>query len=347
MYQVKVNSAALRINGPRETFHAHDHDQLRKAAHVFHTEWHGIRSATSCLPGHKIGISADSGIEGDAIRRIHGYLYEHKIAKVVYQGFSRNADILARALKKLMKGDFEQYVVSHVTSSQFEYRFEVDQQISILSCLRDRVISKIGSVKPRFYTVIPEYWHRTIYNAPPRLLKYVAASRVNSSIAFVPLENTLRKNLFTNIIGAQNSSAISQVWSVNIPSGLESIVDTKKCRVVGYQRGSNLHDRMSEATVVLNCTLAECQPMTQLEAISVGTPCLTGRLGLEELSDHKLTRLMEVTEIDSPHSITEAIDRLIYHMRDTSVNFPEELRSYADQRVQLSLASLAEFLDFS
>ncbi|CAO4177791.1 glycosyltransferase [Methylorubrum extorquens] len=345
MFKININTSGLRINGPAETFHAHESEAFNHVAHIFHLEWHGIRSATSCLPGHKIGISANSTIEGDAIRRIHGHLYEHKVKKIIYQGFSKNAEILARSLKSLMREHIEQFVITHVTSTQFEFAFEVDQQISILSCLRDKIVNRLGSVKPNFHTVIPSYWSKTIYNAPPNLIRYGQYHKKDRNIAFIPLENTLRKNLYTNIIGAQNAKSVDQVWTVNHPSGLENLADLSKCRTVGYQRGSNLYDRMSEATIVLNCTLAECQPMTQLEALAVGTPCLTGKLGLAEMSDHRLTEFLEVSEIDSPHSITAAIEKILAYIHSDEQRFAVELRGYLDYRTNLALKSLSSFLD--
>ncbi|WP_156295536.1 hypothetical protein [Methylobacterium aquaticum] len=340
-----LQNLKLRINGPAETHRAQMDDRFDRVAHVFHLEWHGIRSATSCLPGHKIGISADQNIDGDMVRRIIGFIYEQKISKIVYQGFSNNAEVVARALNKNFGKKIDQYVVTHVTSTQFEHYYEIIQQKSILTCLSEKVFHRIGSVKPDFQHVITSYWPATIFNAPPRMIAYQFTVPKNVGTVFVPLENTLRKNLYTNIIGALNSKNVSLVFTVNQPSGLESIVDTNKCKVIGYQRGSQLYDRMAEASLVLNCTLAECQPMTQLEALAVGTPCLTGKLGLVELEDHPFTQLTEVNMIDSPAPITTAIDRIFFEIKNDYECFIKMMNSYVDLRTILALNSIAKFVD--
>ncbi|BDL41099.1 hypothetical protein [Methylorubrum sp. GM97] len=334
----------LSLDAPRETTNAHVDMRFRHVAHLFHLEWHGIRSATSCLPGHKIGITADRNLDGDTLRRLIGFIYENNIKHVICQGYSLNADLAIRAMNANFKSNINLHVISHLTSTQFENYFEVEMQKYILKALQDKIVRKIASVKPNFNSVISQYWPKLIINCTPALRGMYRHSSADPGYAFVPLENTIRKNLYTNILAALDTDMISEVLTVNDPSGLGNIRDLQKCRTIGFQRGRQLLERMADASVVMNCTLAECQPMTQLEALAVGTPCMTGRLGIEELNDHPLTKMTEVEIVDNPAHITKQVEALITTRRGDPENFDALLKGYVEFRNGLAIDRLADFV---
>lgn len=334
----------LHLDAPRETANAHVDSRFQQIAHLFHLEWHGIRSATSCLPGHKIGITADRSLDGDALRRLIGFIYENDIKSIICQGYSRNADLVVRVVKRNFR-DINIYSVSHLTSTQFENYFEVEMQKLIISAFNDKIIRKLASVKPNFNAVLEQYWPKLIINCSPALRGEYRHSFTSPGYAFIPLENTIRKNLYTNVVAALATDMVSEVLTVNDPSGLSTIRDLHRCRVVGFQRGRQLFERMADASVVLNCTLAECQPMTQLEALAVGTPCLTGRLGIEELEDHPLTRMTEVSIVDNPIYITRQIEELLSYRSNNPLEFDVLLKNYLTLRNGLAIDRLLQFVE--
>lgn len=334
----------LSLNASRDTRHAHHDSRFAQVAHIFHHEWHGIRSATGCLPGQKVGIPADSELDGDLLRRLLAFVYECDIKKVIYQGFSKNADKIARIIDRDFNRSIEQYAVTHVTSTQFEFFFEIEMQKLIKAAIDDKVLSKVGSVKPLFSAISNKYWPKTIYNFTPNLDMTSYSEEAVLDCAFVPLENTLRKNLYTNIIAALRSKRVSQVYTVNNPTGLELLMDLRRCRVIGFQRGMQLFERMAGSTIVLNCTLAECQPMMQLEALAVGTPCLTGPLGLHELDDQPLSRLLEVIAVDNPAAITRRIDEVMEIVQEDGSMMRQMIADYVIVRNSLALERLTEFV---
>ena len=136
---------------------------------------------------------------------------------------------------------------------------------------------------------------------------------------FVPVENTWRKNLYTNILAACNTEGIERIYTVNWPRAFSRPWRTfSRLQLVGYKRGLDLLTTLGSVSAVLAVTLAECQPMTQLEAFALGTPALTGPLELAEFADHELTQLCEVPHLDNP--------ALIFPVSETHHRFAE-LRS--------------------
>lgn len=135
------------------------------------------------------------------------------------------------------------------------------------------------------------------------------------------------------------------MWTTNYPNGLESIADLRRLRLVGYLRGAKLLSRMAECWAVAMATLAECQPMTQLEAFAVGTPAVTGPLELAEFAGDELVALCEVDRLDSPPHIAAALGRLMDFRSADPSGCREMIRDHLCRRHALATERYAEFLD--
>ncbi len=334
----------IQFGERRDCVHAHRHPVLDRVLHVVHADWHGIRSATAACPGLKLTIPHDEDLSGDAMRHIHGLLVKFGVGKIIFQGYSDVADGIATDIKKTFGDEIDLYVVTHVNASQFEHHFEMRMQERILRNFHLGVFRRLGSVKPDFHMVIPEYWPRTIINYAPNLGDSVRAMQFDASAVLIPLENTWRKNLYTNILAAIRTASVELVYTVNWPTELERITSLVKVKLVGYRRGIDLYTTMGSVSTVLAATLAECQPMTQLEAFAVGTPGLTGKLGVAELANHELTRLCEVEALDNPAPIAAALERLVTLRRDDPHAISQMLDDYLPRRHAIADQRYLEFL---
>lgn len=301
---------SLGFNEERDLQFADKTAGFESVMHICDRDWHGIRSATGCLPGHKATISHKQQLHGEEIRHLEGLIFHHDIKAICFQGYSDTANSLCEILHNIFGHDLRQYAVTHVTSVQFENKFEMRMLKLMQERKREGILRNLASVKPDFHFVCPEFTGPLITNIVPNL-PYRPYSIRNQSIAFVPIENTWRKNLYTNVLACEASKKITQVLAVNEPSNLGDSRALRKTRVVGYQDKVNLFGFMASVGLVLNVTLAECQPMTQLEALAMGTPCLTGPLGLGAISKHPLSKMTEVGILDNPRFIMEAADRII------------------------------------
>ena len=324
------NDSSMRI-------YSHPCDGFDHVLHIAHREWHGIRQATAACPGSKLLISADDPLTEEDLDYIADLISGHDYKIIVFQGFSPNADHLLVQLKARLLNDISCYVITHVNATQFENYFEMAQLAIINKRLLMGTLDGLGSVKPDFKSVVGQCWEKTIFNFPPNFPASLRNLKYTDGLVHVPLDASWRKNLHTNIISALNSGNVKEVRTSNFPFGLESVLPLGKLRVTGYLRGESLYSQMADANIVLCATLAECQPMTQLESLAVGTPCLTGPLGLIELADDPLTQLCEVNVLDNPRLVANNIDNVIQFRNDD----PGAMLRLIEARLS-KLASLAE-----
>jgi glycosyltransferase involved in cell wall biosynthesis len=234
--------------------------------------------------------------------------------------------------------------VTHVTTSQFEHQFEIRMQQRIRERLHTGILQKAASVKPNFSAFMKEVSEVTIINIAPNLYHITDPWPARDRQAvLVPLENTWRKNLYTNIIAAEYAESVDRVLTVNFPSELDYVFPMRKTETIGFQTPLGLLRYMASVGVVLNATFTECQPMAQLEALAVGTPCITGPLRLAGLSSHPLAVLCEVTELDDPGLLATKIERLIFEWRSDPDGLCEMTRDFCQRRLAAGLESYKRF----
>lgn len=312
---------------------------------VAHREWHGIRNATGAYPGNKLLISCDDPLSGDEIDNILTWIERHEIRKVVFQGYSRNADTLLLRINAHFLGEVECFVVTHVTTTQFEHYFEIEQQSLLLQRKRMGSIKRLGSVKPDFGQAFDSYWTGTIVNFAPNIDPALHVEKSAEVSLYAPLDVSWRKNMYTNIIAGILCDNVQWVKTSNFPNGLPDIHNVQKVVMTGYLRGMDLFEEMGRSAAILVATLAECQPMTQLEALAMGTPAITGPLGITEFEGDPLTELTTTYALDNPFLLSKDIGRLVDVAVSDSKAMSEMISGHLEMRHSLAAQRFAEFLD--
>lgn len=333
------------LNQPRDTQYAHGHDILNNVLHVFHLNWHGIRSATGALPGHKLGIHPDKPLSDVAMERVLAFVTDQGISHVVFQAYSIEAAKLAAILRYQFKSNIHISNISHVTASQLKYKFEIDMIEIVNNQIADGILDKRGSVKADVGAFLKNCHSEMIYNCSPNI--EINNNIDKKNIAFIPLENISRKNLFTNSISALNSLYIDEVLTVNEPIYLSKILDIAKIKKVNFMMREDLFLTMQQSSVVLNVTFAECQPMTQLEALACGTPCLTGPLNLPVLGQTDLARMTTVAVPDNVSAVTKAIDTVMELVLTDRQTLRRSIVDYRSCALELTIDSYKKFLEFT
>ena len=341
---MSIEKYGILFNLESDTAGAHRDSGLANVLHVFDAHWHGIRSASACLPGHKASISHKSMVSGDGLLHLFSYIHSHRIEHVCFQGFSENALEVAELLKREFGSGVQLNVVTHVSAAQFEHQFEMKMLGRMIAAQERGVIRRLGSVKPRFHGVLPQFWNGTIINVPP-VVKDATYLRVPES-ALIPMENTWRKNLYSNFLAAIRCEQIRTIYAVNWPTGLEDIADLEKVRLVGFMRPAQLVAQAAACGVIVHASLIECQPMTLLEGLAVGTPTITGPLGIHpEIDSHPFTRLGEVAYVDDVGAIQDAIGVICGLWRSDPAALGDMARDQYALRTRLGLQSYQNFLD--
>lgn len=321
--------------------------------HIVHKEWHGIRQSVAYCPGHKMLIPAESALEPQGDARSNDHLVRKSIGDeierlgithVAFQGYSDNADQVLIYLRARFGPGLRCVVINHVTTSQFDNHFEMVMLDRMFTRVRLGVLDGIASVKPDFGKVFPDIWGGLILNYAPHLPQFDMPAASGTVDLYAPLAADWRKNMFTNVLAAELAGNVDRIKVTNIPYGLENLVPMTKLRYVGFLRDYDLFTEMADSTAVLLVTLAECQPMTQLEAMAVGTPALTGPLRLAEFADDPLTGLTTTANLDSPALLAGDIEQLV----DACTSDPDAMagmiRDHLDRRHALASDRYREFL---
>ncbi len=342
---VEKTNEAFRFNPEEDCQHAFLKGDVGGPAgallNIYHDNWFGIKSAAAAMPGDKLVINPET-ISPDHFESIAKTIASSGASFVCFQGFSEPLAQLATYLKAHLGSALKLFAVSHVTSTQFQAPFEIRMQAALVRLLNEGVFERIGSVKPHFHEVVPQTWPKTLINFCPTMQGISALPDV--SRVFIPVENHWRKGLYTNLIAALRASEVSIVRTVNEPKHLELIESLEKVSVTGFLSPERMVEEISAAAAVMNVSLAECQPMTQLEAFALGRPCLTGPLGLEEFADDELIRLCTVERLDTPHGIIMKLEALLSLWRRDTIGMTQMIANHVSHRQALALTRLNEFL---
>ncbi|PLX36868.1 MAG: hypothetical protein C0606_13795 [Hyphomicrobiales bacterium] len=333
------------FNTTKLTQYMHHIDGFEKVLHIAHHEWHGIRHATGFCPGHKLLIDSEEPIEPAQLQRIEEWIEINKIERIVFQGYSIIADKLAVNLRSKFGDTIRFFVITHVTTAQFDNVFEIKMQNTVLTRKKYGVFSKIASVKPKFSGTFEDYWPHTIINFAPNIIQGTFPKVLNGVEVLSPLELGWRKNLYTNIFASHLAENVDRVKVTFFPPGIESIFDISKLRYVGLLRGPDLFAEMANSSAVVMATLAECQPMTQLEAFAVGTPALTGPLNMSEYADDELIRLCTASALDNPALLARDIERLIDLVKTDPDHMDGLIQQHLLRRNKDAAERYASFLD--
>jgi len=317
---------------------------FEKVLHVAHHEWHGIRQAVAYSPGNKLLVPSEEPINDSDKREIAETISRLGIDRVCIHGYSENTDGLLLYLRSALSPNVKFYMVSHVTTAQFDHRFEMTVISKILNRLKFGILDGIASVKPNFGQAIEGFWSGTIINYAPNIP--IPYNRRSDNVeVYAPLDVGWRKNLFTNIMAASLAKNVDIVKTANFPNGLEDIHDIRKLRLVGYLRGRDLLDEMARSSLTLIATLAECQPMTQLESFAVGTPAMTGPLGLAEFADDPLTDLCTTHVLDNPALLARDIEKVVGVLRSDPIGVEQMIVAHLARRHKIATQNYADFLE--
>ncbi|HET7786405.1 MAG TPA: methyltransferase domain-containing protein [Myxococcales bacterium] len=305
----KVAAPAFVWDDPADVHWTHRDSRFSRVVHVYHQQWHGIRASAAYKPGQKLAITAErtlrAGEHADLIRA-----FEERLVRVaVFHGYSETADDIAQVLRRAFGGAISMYAVWHGNTSQLHGAYEVEALRRVLRSRSEGLLRGIGCVKPGMHLVDRHIFPEVLLCMPP-LVEAGARRSTGPRTALLPVPNDWRKNFYTNLFAAQASPRISRVLVTAefVPVSRESA--DKVLRVPRPDR-AQMFRLMRESDVVLNASLSECQPMTAVEGLALGTPCLTGPLGLGSLDAHPYQRLVQVRAVDSVAEVRDAIEAVL------------------------------------
>lgn len=332
-------SSEIEFDADGDCRYAQNDRGFVRVAHIFHQNWHGIRSAAGVQPGHKVAIPLQRPLSKGDLMKLVLQLEEWGIQKAVFHGFS---DAAERALRTVRAAGIECYLVWHGNLSQLAWKPEAQFFERAMMVCRHGIVRRVHMMKSGMGMVFPRSYEPMLLNRPPvtNRRRLVPAFSGNRKIALVPAFPDIRKNLHSSLLGAALSSSIQEI--LHYGKILGTMPETARCKRVPYAGHDNHITLLHDVDVSVNVTTIDCHPMVDMEALGAGAMVLSGPLFLDALTEHPFTAL---SAIANPFNVREIGKRLDYL---SSMNNPELqaiISDYAREITRVSRKRYAEFLN--
>jgi len=333
-----VDTGTFSLNNGFDLETAPKLEEFDHVMHVFHKEWLGIRAAAASLPGHKLAIAAYSRLLEPDITAVSCAIRNIGASKIVFHGFSPNADKILERVK-----DLEIFVVWHGNSAQLASNNEsLLFNLLYKRCQRGEV-RRAHMLKANASVIFPNPYIPMLLNRVP-LTKMRREKPPFSNppyVALVPAAMDVRKNNYASMIASCMSSEIGSVFHYCALTFKHASFETKT-KKIDY-RGREQHFRLlNEVDLCVNATVVDCHPMVDLEAIANQVMCISGPLNLDCLHEHPYLRAVSVS---NPYDFTEICRRISYVASIPAAEAAGIIDDFGKCVNGISLERYSEFLD--
>ncbi len=336
---------AVLWNEPLDTHWSQEDASFSRVVHVFHQEWHGIRAHAGYAPGHKLAISCRRALTTQEHRRVLQGCADRLVRVVVFHGYSAAADELARVLRRALGSSVRICFASLGNTAQLHLDFEHQMFALALRRRRQGVLNGIACVKADMHLVSDLIFPKTLISLPPRIPEGRLEVRGSlSGSALIPVPNDWRKNFYTNLFAAER---VERLRRIVVTTDFRELPGSRRGRIIRIPppERAQVFRLMRDSDVILNASLTECQPMTALEGMALGTPCLTGPLSLGDLDLHPYQRLTQVRAVDSVREVRDEVERLLDLRERSPGELDEMMVDYSRTLCAEAFRRYAEFLE--
>ncbi len=334
---------AIAFADPFDTRWANVDPRFGRVLHVFAQEWHGIRAASGYLPGNKLALTAARNLQVDELRQAIRQVESSMCRVVLIHGYSDNMADFARLLRRSRGSEVSIFVAWHGSTAQFHTDFEIEAVHKLLGMRARGEIDGLACVKPGMHLISDRIHPRSLVNLGPRVERRLPTSEPWRA-ALVPMANIPLKNLYTNIYAALAEPRCEHIYVTGTHRPLPEARTGGRLIAVNRLNRSELFRLTARSDVSLHATLSECQPMTALEALFLGVPCLTQPLGVPELDAHPYQALVRVPLADSVGEVKRALSRVVDEVTRDPKGLAQLLVDYEGLVRREALDRNAEFL---
>jgi hypothetical protein len=233
---------------------------------------------------------------------------EKDIEHVVVHGYSSGYDDLLRGVRSARQ-DIKTYSVWHGGPSQFDDKLVYRSFEHLWKLKRTGLLDKIAMVKGGMQKMSSDFFSELVFNYPPYIIKHEDVS-AEAGAVLVPLRPIYRKNIYSNLLAAKMSDDVNLIYTTSKVPLFGGLLSDENIRVLNNGKGLSRYEMFeyyNRVQLVMNVTMAECQPMVFLESLSFGVPCLIGPNSFGHLDGHEYKKLIEVVRPDVLTDIINAI----------------------------------------
>ncbi|WCM29070.1 hypothetical protein NDN01_09325 [Sphingomonas sp. QA11] len=301
--------AAWSWDDEQDVRYAQHDSRLGNVLHIFHREWHGIRAAAGSLPGRKLVIPEVTLSEA-LLNVLALQIQDENPYRIIFHGFSANMASLIRWLHDAGLTD-RLFAVFHGSPAQWWNEVERKFVFEMIDMAQNGYFSGIHIMKNGMELPNAPLFKPLIYNVSPKHgMKQEAMRKSDRVAAFVPGWNNWIKNVFGSAYGASLSEYVDEVWA--FASGLElPFPMQEKLIILKPTNREETFERYLASRVTLNVSLIDCHPMVNVEAQSLGRPCVRSDLYLDQYEDHDYVKLVSVGHNNSPYEIRKTVEKVL------------------------------------
>jgi len=329
---------SVEWNALQDTRYSHSLPDFGNVLHVFHKEWFGLRAVAGSLPGCKLAIPADADLSTDQLIEIYDAILSGGYQRIVFHGASKNTAILIEFLAH--RGFAEiMFAVMQGATAQWDHMPERRAAFDSIAFLRSRKIKGLHFLKRGFSYPVDGLFKPMLFNLSPKLNSNNRIGRLSGlfekGIVFVPGWSGWRKNVYTNVLAATMAESVRSVWvyakNIELPEPL-----SEKLRPQIFMTRESTLKLMAQASLCMNVSLVDCHPMVNIEAQTIGCPCLRGNLYLDALEEHPYIGLTNVADVTSVSEIRDRIEVLLSvpsaELKDLTLDYQQKSDDVACSR---------------
>ncbi|MER2219113.1 hypothetical protein [Methylobacterium brachiatum] len=297
------------FDSPEDTKYASEPNKIFSGVmFAFTQQWVGIRQACGAFPVSKLAIDAYHNWTAQDIMDIVAEIESRNISTLVFHGMAPSTSRLIRGIK-INCPSLKILSVWHGTMAGWAYEAELALFRELVVLLDRGTVDKVGFLRTGMNIVHKKSFKKCLFNIPPKsdhIQRALPAFNDKPIVCLFGSWNNQWKNMYTNVIGAESSDNVAKIICYqNFSRGLLS-------KTVHSPHGG-LENHLTRTALVdlcLSVSINDCQPMTELEGLSVGTPSLRPNLDHSDKPQHEYERVFTVDRYLNPAEIGKHIDSL-------------------------------------
>jgi glycosyltransferase involved in cell wall biosynthesis len=249
-----------------------------EAIAIFHPEWRGIRSSMQNHVEYCFAVGDD--ITPEKGKKLADLIASTRCKKIVYGALPLSYAVLIRSLAT-RHPDIEQFITWHGSFLQSNEPYNWEAFKGVLCLCKEGSVKRIGFVKKGMEQITKRigidtaFYSNYVRGIPEKPSTALDAGPHLGIWAISPI---WRKNPFAML------AATSQIDGATVHIHGQDEVSKEFAELFAIQHRfdskpipmEKMHEELGKMNLNLYVTLSECAPMTPLESLSVGVPCLLG-----------------------------------------------------------------------
>lgn len=275
---------------------------------ICHPDFRGVKSATYALVPDVIEIP--EVYDRTIIRRCVRELRKYSPEKILISGHPEGYDALIKGIKQGLP-DVRIFFLSHASFTWYDRNVSETSRLSkIVDLHRSGIIEKMGFVKRDVATFFKSCGHNAYYvmnRFSGEVRKTKTVNRQNPQIGVFGSNMWHRNILNQTLAGLMIPNATVHVNQL----GKYFFLDERRIVRHGFLAKPDFDRLIEKMDVNLYISFTDCFPLSVIESLSAGIPCITSDTSeIYEYNSH-LREMLVTSKIDSPAAIAERIKRIL------------------------------------